>query len=135
MCMKETVHCLREDLTAAASRARHLFEQATEPMSRDAFLCRGGAPAGACAYAYFDEEGHAIYAGITSRSARARQYDQTSPHAKKDWWASWRTVRIMQLDVPEDREVLEYLLILAYAPPRNVRPGAVLIERLFEQCV
>ena len=82
-------------------------------------------------YAYFNDEGNAIYVGQTGRHVKARLYDQTSPHQQKDWWENWTHMKFIQMPDPMDRLVLEFLLILAYAPIENRKPKAKKIEELF----
>jgi len=81
-------------------------------------------------YAYFGQDGRALYVGLTSRRVKARLHDETSPHKKKVWWNHWHTMRFVQLQDDMDRQVLEFLLILAYAPMHNEKPKAKKLDEL-----
>ena len=82
-------------------------------------------------YIYFNEMGRAVYIGQTGRHVKARLYDQTSPHQRKDWWQQWTYMRFVQMSDLMDRLVLEFLLILAYSPIENRKPQSKKINELF----
>jgi excinuclease UvrABC nuclease subunit len=81
-------------------------------------------------YVYFDLKGKGLYIGQTNRKVKTRTHDQTSAHKKSEWWPNWTTMRFVQLPDEMDRQVLEFLLILAYSPQFNAKPKAKYIDQL-----
>ncbi|WP_153067417.1 hypothetical protein [Steroidobacter cummioxidans] len=102
--------------------------------TREEYLARGKlADAGAGAvYAYFAEDGTALYVGEAGRPIKRRMHDKTSPHKSTAWWDSWTSVRFMQITDRTDRLTLELLLILALRPTFNSKPGPRDFAKMFE---
>ena len=127
------INQLRNDLNSAAQAARILFEESSVFIKDTADFGRKkmGDNGEGAVYVYYGLENQVIYVGQTSRYVKARLYDQTSPHQKKEWWATWNTMRFLPLRRLEDRLILEDLLIIAYSPTQNVKPGSIKIESLF----
>ena len=123
---------LRRSLGASADVAKLWFENRTTPKSREIFEAKGklGDDGTGAVYAYFNELGEALYFGLTSRKVKARLHDETSPHKEKAWWGQWSTMRFVQLSDDMDRQILEFLLILSYAPRFNEKPKAKNLEEL-----
>lgn len=124
----------RENLIASielsCEAAVELFLQSSVSYSRKDFDRRGALAKhdSGVVYMYLAEasdggDGGALYIGVTSRSPRARLHDQTSPHIATDWWKDWKTFRCLDVSNETDRLTLELLLILAYSPEFNIRPG------------
>ncbi|MDP9686549.1 UNVERIFIED_ORG: hypothetical protein J2W82_000197 [Pseudomonas mohnii] len=124
---------LRQAIEDAASEAENLFFLNTEPKSRETYFERGklGDNGKGAVYAYFNEDGKALYVGQAGRHIKLRQHDQTSPHKSKPWWETWVAVRFMPISNETDRITLEYLLIIALKPPYNSKPGPREIEAMF----
>ncbi len=123
---------VRQNVGSAAASARVWFEDRTALIGRDQFEKKGGlndSGAGSV-YAYFTAEGKAVYIGQTGRSVKTRLHDETSAHKNSHWWSSWYHIRFVQLPDDMDRLVLEFLLILAYAPTANSKPKAKAIDDL-----
>lgn len=123
---------VRQNVGSAAASARVWFEDRTLLISREQFEKKGGlkdAGTGS-AYAYFAPDGTAVYVGQTGRSVKDRLHDKTSAHKKSLWWPLWSQMRFIQLTDDMDRLVLEFLLILAYAPAANSKPKAKSIDDL-----
>ncbi|PMZ05651.1 hypothetical protein C1Y08_27950 [Pseudomonas sp. FW306-02-F02-AA] len=116
---------LRQSIERASTDAKDLFLSATAPNNRETYFAKGklGDNGTGAVYAYFDKEGQALYVGVTGRTIKMRQHDQTSPHKKTTWWDRWETVRFIQISSETDRLTLELLLILALKPPHNSKPG------------
>jgi len=123
---------VRQNVGSAAASARVWFEDRTLLISREQFDKKGGlADAGTgSVYAYFASDGKAVYVGQTGRSVKARLHDETSAHKNSSWWPLWNQMRFVQLADDMDRLVLEFLLILAYAPAANSKPKAKSIDDL-----
>lgn len=117
---------LRNAVGASADIAKLWFESRTEKKSREQFEGKGklGDEGTGAVYVYFNDCNEAMYVGLTSRRVKSRLHDQTSPHKKKDWWPKWSYMRFVQLPDDMDRQVLEFLLILAYSPKYNEKPKA-----------
>ena len=124
---------LRDSLAATAAIARTWFEERAEIKTKKKFNTRGGlSDSGIGAvYAYYTEDGRALYVGQTGRAVKARLHDETSPHKKKDWWSKWTFMRFVSLSDEVDRSVLESLLIAGYEPTENKMPKAKSISDLF----
>ncbi len=124
---------VRNDLKSTSEAAKVLFEQGAILINDKADFSRRrmGDEGKGAVYVYYDETMQAIYVGQTSRHVKARLYDQTSPHQKKEWWQEWKVMRFLPLHIVDDRLVLEMLLIIAYAPTYNVKPGSLDINGLF----
>lgn len=123
---------VRQNVGSAAASARVWFEDRTLLICREQFKKKGGlndAGTGSV-YAYFTDEGKAVYVGQTGRSVKARLHDKTSAHKDSQWWSLWNQMRFVQLTDDMDRLVLEFLLILAYAPAENSKPKAKSIDDL-----
>lgn len=116
---------LRRSVAETARSARRWFEGRTTVRPRKIFDARGqlGDTGTGAVYAYFDQRGSALYVGLTGRRVKARLHDQTSPHKTKPWWRKWKTMRFIQMPEIADRQILEFLLIVAYAPPFNTKPS------------
>ena len=123
---------LRKSLGASSDVAKLWFEDRTEPKSRDVFEAKGklGDDGSGAVYAYFDKNNIALYVGLTSRKVKSRLHDVTSPHKKKSWWKQWKTMRFVQLSDDMDRQILEFLLIISYAPQFNEKPKAKNLDEL-----
>ncbi len=123
---------LRNAVGASADIAKLWFESRTEKKTRIVFEEKGklGDNGKGAVYAYFNDKDQALYIGLTSRTVKSRLHDQTSPHKKKEWWSQWSYMRFVQLPDDMDRQVLEFLLILAYSPVHNEKPKAKNIEEL-----
>jgi hypothetical protein len=123
---------VRQNVGSASASARVWFEDRTLLISREQFEKKGGlddAGTGSV-YAYFSADGKAVYIGQTGRSVKARLHDETSAHKNSLWWSQWNHMRFIQLTDDMDRLVLEFLLILAYAPAANSKPKAKSIDDL-----
>lgn len=126
------INQIREGLKSAASAAKNTFESSSILVMRDDFSrSRIGDNGTGAVYVYYNAHGEAVYVGQTGRYVKARLYDQTSPHQKKEWWNDWSTMRFLPMQNGADRLVLEFLLILAYSPPINLKPGSIKVEDLF----
>jgi hypothetical protein len=123
---------LRKSLGASSDVAKLWFEDRTEPKTRDIFEAKGklGDDGSGAVYAYFNECDEALYVGLTSRKVKARLHDVTSPHKNKPWWVQWKTMRFVQLSDDMDRQILEFLLILSYAPQFNEKPKTKNLDEL-----
>lgn len=121
---------VRQNIGSAAASSRVWFEDRTSLISREQFDKKGGLDdsGNGSVYAYFAPDGKAIYVGQTGRSVKARLHDETSAHKKSSWWPSWSHMRFVQLTDDMDRLILEFLLILAYAPSANSKPKAKSID-------
>ncbi|MDZ3992422.1 GIY-YIG nuclease family protein [Pseudomonas sp. Teo4] len=124
---------LRQAIEDASNEAENLFYSNTEPKDRKTYFEKGklGDNGKGAVYAYFSEDGKALYVGQAGRRIKLRQHDQTSPHKSKPWWGAWETVRFIQVSNETDRIALEYLLIIALKPPYNSKPGAREIQAMF----
>jgi hypothetical protein len=124
--MQVKTETLRKSVGTSADIARLWFESRTAPKTKEQFEARGQLKdeGSGSVYVYYAADGSALYVGQTGRVVKARLHDQTSPHKKKDWWVTWSEMRFVQLPDEMDRLVLEFLLILAYSPPWNVKPKA-----------
>ena len=124
---------LRQAIEVASSEAKNLFFSNTEPKSRKTYFERGklGDNGKGAVYAYFSEDGKALYVGQAGRRIKLRQHDQTSPHKSKPWWVNWEAVRFMPVSNETDRITLEHLLIIALKPSYNSKPGPRDIEAMF----
>lgn len=123
---------LRKSLGAVADLAKIWFESRTELKARIIFEAKGqlNDDGTGAVYVYFNENDEALYVGLTSRNVKARLHDQTSAHKQKLWWEQWQTMRFLQLSDDMDRQILEFLLILAYAPSCNQKPKAKNLDEL-----
>lgn len=123
---------LRKSLGASSDVAKLWFEDRAEPKTRELFEAKGklGDDGSGAVYAYFNENGEALYIGLTSRRVKARLHDKTSSHKNKPWWSQWVTMRFVQLADDMDRQILEFLLILSYAPKFNEKPKAKNLNEL-----
>lgn len=117
---------LRSALGASSDIARLWFEDRTLSKSRATFDAKGklGDAGTGSVYVYYSSPGVALYVGQTGRAVKSRLHDETSPHKSKAWWPLWTEMRFVQLEDEMDRLILEFLLILAYAPPHNDKPKA-----------
>lgn len=127
------VAAFKDALDAAASRAKDWFEHDANEIPRRDFEPRSAAGTSPkCGvYVYVGADGSALYVGQSKRRIKLRLHDQTSPHARKPWWASWSQVRFLPIACETDRLVLELLLIVAYAPPHNRKPAGIPVAALF----
>jgi len=123
---------VRQNVGTAAASARVWFEDRTTLKSRAVFDTKRGLgdTREGSVYAYFTTEGKAAYVGQTGRAVKARLHDQTSPHKNAPWWSSWSHMRFIRLSDDMDRLVLEFLLIMAYAPTANNKPRAKSLDDL-----
>ena len=71
---------------------------------------------------------NALYVGQTGRTIKARQHDVTSLHNKKSWWKGWTHLRFINIKVKDDRQFLEFLLIVALAPTCNKSPKSKCLD-------
>ncbi len=123
-------------LKSASDSAKQWFEEQTVKVSKEKLSrSKMGDTGKGTVYVYFNSDKSALYVGQTSRHVKARLYDQTSPHKKKDWWGYFEHIRFVQMQDPIDRLVLEFLLILAYSPTENRNPQSKKIEELFSNFV
>lgn len=124
---------LRQAIEDASSEAENLFYSNTEPKDRKTYFERGklGDNGKGAVYAYFSEDGKALYVGQAGRRIKLRQHDETSPHKRKPWWEIWKTVRFIQISNETDRLAFECLLIIALKPPYNSKPGPREIQAMF----
>lgn len=123
---------LRKSLGASSDVAKLWFEDRTEPKSREVFEAKGklGDDGSGAVYAYFDNNNKALYVGLTSRKVKSRLHDVTSAHKNKPWWEQWKKMRFVQLSDDMDRQILEFLLIISYAPQFNEKPKAKNLDEL-----
>ena len=123
---------LRKSIGVSVDQAEMWFESRTQLKSREQFKTKGGLDdrGDGAVYAYFNSDGHALYVGQTGGSVKARIHFQTAAHKRTRWWSQWTTMRFMQLKDKMDRLVLELLLILAYTPKFNKKPGAKNLDEL-----
>jgi hypothetical protein len=124
---------LKDSLRAASQQARWWFERHALHYTANEFHSRGqldDSGRGAV-YVYFDVKSSALYVGLTKRRVKARLYDQTSPHKEKPWFKDMTSMKFIQLENDMDRQILEFLLILAYGPLHNEKPRAVSPDELF----
>lgn len=128
-----TLEKTRQSLGQASGDAKNWFESAALKRTRSEFLARGklGDDGSGAVYAYFAQDGSALYVGEAGRPIKRRMHDQTSPHAKRDWWPEWQTVRFLQVPNRTDRIVLELLLILALRPKFNTKPASRELDLMF----
>ena len=126
---------LRKSIGASADVARLWYESRTEPKTRVTFKAKGklGDDGSGAVYVYYGANGEALYVGQTGRKVKARLHDQTSPHKNKLWWKQWKTMRFVQLIDDMDRQILEFLLILAYSPKFNEKPKAKDLNELLPE--
>lgn len=124
----------RHSLEKASEDAKEFFCAQSAEKDRTAFFAKGqlGDDGTGAVYAYFDAAGKALYIGESCRFIKRRMHDQTSPHKHASWWATWTTVRFLQVPDRTDRLTLELLLILALQPPFNTKPGARAWASMFE---
>lgn len=124
---------LKSSLRDVAGQAKDWFEERTTPYTAEDFHGKGrlGDSGRGAVYVYFDAGSRALYVGLTKRRVKARLYDQTSPHKRKPWFAEMKSMRFIQLGNDMDRQILEFLLILAYEPKNNEKPRAVRPDELF----
>ena len=124
---------LKNALKIASEHAKKWFEQRARCCSKEEFLEKGklNDSGRGAVYAYFGAQGDALYVGLTKRRVKARLHDQTSPHKNKPWFQEMRSMKFIQLEDDMDRQILEFLLILAYAPKNNEKPRAVCLDELF----
>lgn len=117
---------LRSSIDESSNLARLWFEDRTQPKSREIFDAKGqlGDHGTGAVYVYYASPGIALYVGQTGRKVKSRLHDEKSPHKFKTWWSQWTEMRFVQLNDEMDRLILEFLLILAYAPPYNDKPKA-----------
>jgi hypothetical protein len=123
---------LRKSIGVSANKARLWFKSRTQLKSREQFKTKGGLDdtRRGAVYVYFHSDGHALYVGQTGGGVKARIHFQTAAHEKTQWWRQWTTMRFAQLKDEIDRLVLELLLILAYKPEFNKKPGAKNLDEL-----
>jgi len=128
-----TIEKTLRSLGEAAKDAKDWFESASRKRTRDEFFARGkvGDDGSGAVYAYFDKGGTALYVGEAGRPIKRRMHDVTSPHAKRDWWTDWTTIRFLQVPDRTDRIVLELLLILAFHPKFNAKPASRELSLMF----
>lgn len=118
------IEMVRQSLYVAAQAARGWYENRTAFVVRESFDSRGGLndDGTGAVYSYFDEDNIPLYVGITSGKVKNRIYVKTSRHVDKPWWNRWKTMRFAQIADDVDRQLLEYLLIVAYNPSGNSKP-------------
>lgn len=131
------IESLQRSLRRAEHDAKNLFEVTAQSKSRQQYFARGqlGDLGPGAVYAYFDEEGKALYVGESGRPIKRRMHDQTSPHKKAAWWLEWKTVRFLQIEDLTERLVLEILLILALEPQYNSKPEPRDLSTIFKHSV
>lgn len=125
---------IRNDLQSASEAARTLFERCSAEKTKAQFdLWKKSKEEKGAVYVYYGSrhENQVIYVGQTSRHVKDRLLDQTSPHQLQGWWETWTTMRFLLLKRIEDRLILEDLLIIAYSPTHNVKPGSIGVKGLF----
>ncbi|MDB5240890.1 MAG: hypothetical protein JWP57_1515, partial [Spirosoma sp.] len=123
---------IRDSLQLASDAAKIMFESATVPVGKSSFSrSKMGDNGTGAVYVYYDANGDAIYVGQTGRYVKSRLYDKTSPHAQKAWYNNWVEMRFLPMQKDADRLVLEFLLIIAYQPPNNLKPSSINVKDLF----
>lgn len=84
----------------------------------------------------FAKNGNPLYVGEASCPIKRRLHDQTSPHKNARCWESWETVRLLPVADRTDRLALELLLVLAFNPQFNAKPGQRQVSQMFRRmCV
>jgi hypothetical protein len=126
---------LRNSLAVSADIAKVWFEGRAPLKPRKDFeakgkLCDEGC---GCVYVYYsvdrkNTKENALYVGQTDRTIKARQHDITSPHNKKSWWKDWTHLRFVNIKDKVDRQILEFLLIVALAPTCNKSPKSKCLD-------
>ena len=124
---------LKSSLHQSSSSARAYFEAGTKKITKATYAQKGGLgdKKGGAVYVYFDSDDRALYVGETGGGVKERTHIATSKHTDKEWWKKWQYVRYFPTTNRTDRLVLELLLILAYEPLYNVKPGQRSIDELF----
>ncbi|WP_019027532.1 hypothetical protein [Colwellia piezophila] len=114
---------VRNSLKIASDSAKYWYENRTFAISKDTFKQRGGLSDSGKGSVYVYYKGkEALYVGLTARNVKSRMHTKTSPHKDKEWWSKWDSMRFLQLEDEVDRQLLEYLLIVAYTPEWNTKP-------------
>jgi hypothetical protein len=124
---------LRSALGAGTELAARWFNAHSTSRTRETWDARGamkGDPSGVV-YAFFDQDGTALYVGESRTTVKERARIRTSCHQKRAWWKNWTTMRFLPVSDHTDRLTLELLLILAWAPANNTKPGARVIATMF----
>lgn len=130
-----TLQLFLNSLSSSADAARAWFMAETSAKSRDDYFAKGklGDPGNGAVYAYFCKDGKPLYVGEAGRPIKRRMHDQTSPHKNGQWWKSWETVRLLPVGDRTDRLTLELLLVLAFNPQFNVKPGQRQLHQMFQR--
>ncbi len=125
---------VRQSLRKTAANAKSWFLSTAILKERKDYVARGklGDDGSGAVYVYFDKSGAALYVGEAGRPIKRRMHDQEAPHKKTKWWISWKNVRFLQVRNRTDRLVLELLLILAFMPRFNLKPGARELDAMFK---
>lgn len=116
---------LKKRLSLSALTAKRWFMEESSEKSRKDYFSVGmlGDPGTGAVYVYFDKDGCALYVGESGRPIKRRMHDEKSPHKKAPWWSEWHTVRLLPQTHRTDRIALEMLLVLAFQPAHNTKPG------------
>jgi hypothetical protein len=133
--LETNTQILRNSLAVSADIAKAWFQGRAPMKSRSDFEAKGklGDEGCGCVYVYYSvENGNTkespLYVGQTGRGIKARQHDITSPHNKKSWWKGWTHLRFLNIKVKIDRQILEFLLIVAPAPTENQSPKSMCLD-------
>lgn len=133
--MKSTnLQKVRIKIGQSASLAREWFESETEKITRDEYKNKGGLgdKKTGSVYVYYKQINEVLYVGETGGGVKERTHFPTARHITTDWWDQWKYLRFLPISNQTDRLILELLLILAYKPRYNKKPGTRPIEKLFE---
>ena len=124
---------IQKKIKSASSEARKWFVKNSLRKSREVYFAKGKLcdQGNGAVYIYYKDR-KAVYVGESSRPIKRRMHDQKSPHKKQSWWKEWTAVRFINIPERTDRLTLELLLILAYKPENNVKPGPRKVEDMFK---
>lgn len=130
-----TLQSFLSALSGSANAAKSWFMAETIAKNRKDYFARGrlGDPGTGAVYAYFSEDGIPLYIGEACRPIKRRMHDQNSPHKNASWWELWDTVRLLPVADRTDRLTLELLLVLAFQPEFNVKPGKRKLSSMFQR--
>ena len=133
--MQINTQILRNSLAVSADIAKVWFDDRAPLKPRSDFEAKGKLGDKGCGgvYVYYSVENgnkqeRALYVGQTGGRIKARPHFQTSPHNKKSWWKGWTHLRFLNIKEKEDRQILEFLLIVALAPTENQSPKSMCLD-------
>ena len=135
MSLELNTQILRKSLAVSGDIAKVWFEGRAPLKTRSVFEARGKLcdESCGCVYVYYsidryDTKENALYVGQTGRTIKARQHDITSSDDKKSCWKDWTHLRFINIKDKVDRQILEFLLIVALAPTCNKSPKSKCLD-------